>query len=278
MAIDSVLVNRAQQVASARARASGVQVRELRTEEAPEACELLAQIWAPGAGRVPLEASLLIALVHSENYVAGAFQDGTLVGVCVGFFAAPTESGLHSHIAGVRGARTGRGIGAALKLHQRAWALRRSVATISWTYDPLVARNAYFNLERLGAHAVDYIPDFYGEMSDGLNDGQGSDRVVARWDLAVWPPRRTKHPPGLPALELGEAREPVRIALPPSATTCRVAVPDDIVTLRVHDPELAAAWRAMTRAVFTELTHDGWSITGFDRSGFYRLERSRACG
>lgn len=277
MAADSALVVSARAVAAAHAHASSVDVRCLRAAETADACELLAQIWASGTGRVPLEASLLIALLHADNYVAGAFEDRRLVGLCVGFFSPPSESVLHSHIAGVRGSHSGRGIGVALKLHERAWGLRHGVSTISWTFDPLVARNAYFNLERLGARGVEYVPDFYGEMSDGLNRGQGSDRLITRWDLTAWPPIHRIEEPGAPALELGPAREPVRIDLPHAAVAARVAVPDDIEALRRADPALAARWRSATRAVFTDLAHEGWDITGFDRSGFYRLKRTRTC-
>lgn len=262
------------QVAGRRARDSGVAVRRLRTAETSEAADLLAGIWSPGRGRVPIEASLLIALLHSDNYVAGAFDGRLLVGVCVGFSTVPAGSGLHSHITGVRDTHLGRGLGAALKLHQRAWALGNGMTTITWTYDPLVARNAYFNLHRLGARAVEYVPDFYGRMSDALNDGQASDRMVTRWELPVWPPALPDLPVGPPALELGMAREPVRITVPAEAMTCRVAVPDDIAALRLREPGLAHDWRLATREVLTDLTRNGWHIDGFDRSGFYRLGRS----
>lgn len=278
MPVDSALDDAAREVAASYARRSGVDVRRLRSDETQEACDLLAHIWASGRGRVPIEASLLVALLHSDNYVAGAFEGTRMVGVCVGFFTSPRQAGLHSHIAGVRSTHVGRGVGVALKLHQRAWAIGHGITTITWTYDPLVARNAYFNLHRLGARAIDYVPDFYGDMSDGLNDGHGSDRMVTRWDLAVWPPEHSAAPVGPPALELGRAREPVRIAVPADAATCRVAVPDDIGALRLRDVDLAVEWRRTTRDVLTDLIGSGWSISGFARAGFYCLERNPARG
>src|SRR5205823_11838936 len=69
------------------------------------------------------------------------------------------------------------------KLHQRDWVLARGVTWIEWTFDPLIRRNAYFNLTRLGAVIVGYEPDLYGAMRDATNAGEESDRVVARWDL-----------------------------------------------------------------------------------------------
>ncbi len=56
-----------------------------------------------------------------------------------------------------------------MKLHQRAWAIARGIPVIEWTFDPLVARNAYFNIRKLGAMPVEYLPNFYGIMGDGIN-------------------------------------------------------------------------------------------------------------
>src|SRR3712207_7442617 len=62
------------------------------------------------------------------------------------------------------------------KLHQRAWAIARGVHEVAWTFDPLVARNAWFNLTKLGARATEYLPNFYGPMDDGINGADESDR------------------------------------------------------------------------------------------------------
>src|SRR6185312_17408828 len=87
------------------------------------------------------------------------------------------------HIAGVTRAGAGRHIGYALKLHQRAWALDRGLDTVTWTFDPLVRRNAYFNTVKLAARPVEYLVNFYGEMTDEINVGQGSDRLLVEWPL-----------------------------------------------------------------------------------------------
>ena len=101
----------------------------------------------------------------------------------MGFFGAPADEALHSHIAGVAGSVRGRNIGFALKLHQRAWALRRGVSAVAWTYDPLVRRNAYFNLVKLAARPAEYLPNFYGGMHDAINGGDDSDRALVHWVL-----------------------------------------------------------------------------------------------
>ncbi len=77
----------------------------------------------------------------------------------------------------------GRSVGFALKVHQRAWCLRRDVRVIAWTYDPLIRRNAYFNLVKLGARPVEYLRNFYGVMDDVINGGTETDRMLVHWDL-----------------------------------------------------------------------------------------------
>ncbi|MBO0771088.1 MAG: hypothetical protein J2P35_06480, partial [Actinobacteria bacterium] len=180
---------RAQADADAAAGASGVSVRELAlASEHHDAERLLSDIWSAQPGQPPLPAHVTRTLSLIGGYAAGAFgSDGKLLGAAAGFLTGETaELGaahLHSHIAGVAQAARGRHVGFALKLHQRAWALSRGIERITWTFDPLVARNAYFNLTKLGARATMYLPDFYGDMSDGINAGQGSDRLLADWQL-----------------------------------------------------------------------------------------------
>src|SRR5262245_50269041 len=171
------------QVADAAALSAGVTVRALSDlAELEQVVELLSGIWGRPENP-PMTLELLRAFTKAGNYVGGAFEDGRLVGACVGFFHAPNEDTLHSHIAGVSRTASGRSIGFALKLHQRAWALAHGVAEIAWTFDPLVARNAYFNLAKLGAVPTEYLTNFYGAMSDDINGADDSDRLLVRWRL-----------------------------------------------------------------------------------------------
>ncbi|TWP34969.1 GNAT family N-acetyltransferase [Leekyejoonella antrihumi] len=280
MPVPSAALDVADRDARARARAAGVEIRKLTPDEAPDACSLLADVWDSDPRHGPMEASLLIALLHCDNYVSGAFDHGRMVGVCVGFFAAPIGTGMHSHIAGVIRQYAGRGVGTALKLHQRAWALHRGVTSISWTYDPLVARNAFFNLHLLGARVTQYVPDFYGEMSDGINDGQATDRLVVHWAIVSSTLNTAASVPldarEFVVLEMDQAREPVLASGPPpdGFTRCRVAIPDDIALFRTRDRGVAARWRLAAREALVALLADRWVVTDFDRSGYYRLERN----
>ena len=190
--------DQAVQAADAAALAAGVTVREVADlAELEDVVRLYSTIWGRDANP-PMTVELLRAFTKAGNYVGGAFEDGRLVGACVGFFHAPAEDALHSHIAGVAPSLNGRHVGFALKLHQRAWALLRGVSEIAWTFDPLVSRNAYFNLVKLGAQPAEYLPNFYGTMLDSINGDDDSDRLLVRWRLrsphvvaACWRPAHT---------------------------------------------------------------------------------------
>lgn len=176
----------ARQAAADAARRAGVEVAELHEiSELNEAAELFVEVWQTPGGEAPATPALLRALAYSGNYVSGARRDGRMVGASVGFLHPHHGAiGLHSHITGVRETAQGGSVGFALKQHQRAWALDREIDAISWTFDPLVRRNAFFNLVKLGAEIVEYLPDFYGPMADGINAGDESDRCLVSWPLA----------------------------------------------------------------------------------------------
>jgi predicted GNAT superfamily acetyltransferase len=265
--------------ALAAAATAGVTVRDLDAGEMAEASALLAQVWRTGPRESPMEPGLLVALGFVGSYVSGAFTaDGTMVGACAGFFGEPLGGLLHSHVAAVRPGGP-RGTGTALKLHQRAWCADRGIGVIAWTYDPLIARNAWFNLGRLGAHVEAYLVDFYGVMDDGLNAGEESDRLLVHWPvepevLEPVPPRDAAHA----ALVVGPDGAPVPQGDPPAdATLVTLAVPSDVEALRASDQPgdraAASAWRATFREVHAGLHQQGWRVRGFVRSGQYVLHR-----
>lgn len=276
----------AAEAARAAARASGVQIRQL-TElgELRAVYELFDRIWRPDPSNPPVTAELLRALAKGGNYVSGAYEGDRLLGACVGFFSAPADRSLHSHIAGVAAGAHGRSIGFALKLHQRAWALRRGIAVITWTYDPLVSRNAYFNLVKLSATPVEYLRNFYGDMHDGINGSDESDRLLIRWNLDS--PEVAAAGLGLcgtgaavdaalargavPALARSGNGRPARGTL--DGEVLLVAVPEDIETLRANHPEHAAQWRAAVRDVLGTLLADGARVLGFRRTAGYVVTR-----
>lgn len=247
--------------------ATEVTVRELATrEECALVDPLLESVWGPGTPPIGLE--VLRVLAHEDCYVAGAFVGTTMVGASVGFLAHRGQS-LHSHITGVTRDAQGRGVGRAVKEHQRAWALARGIGTITWTCDPLVRRNAWFNLVKLGALPGEYLVDFYGPMSDELNRADESDRLYMSWALHGPPPSPYDAGAAEPVLALVGDRAEVRRS---SAPMVLVATPHDIERLRQRDPGLARAWRlAMREALSSEMSRG--RVVGLTESGEYVVRR-----
>ena len=281
------LVAQASSAAEAAARRAGVELAELHEiGELTEAAELFIDIWRTGSAEAPCTPALLRALAHSGNYVAGARLAGRMVGASVGFLHPAGETvGLHSHITGVLDTLQVRGIGFALKQHQRAWALARGLDLVSWTFDPLVRRNAHLNLVKLGAEIVEYLPNFYGRMPDGINAGDESDRCLVCWPLAgeqaVAASRGPVPEPDLDALRRAGARvllredpegRPLAGDPGPPGATLLAQVPGDIVAVRGANPELARRWRTALRATMGEALGRGLAATGITRSGWYVLE------
>ncbi len=154
-------------------------------EDLAEIERIQREIWGPDDVVPPPH---LRAVEHSGGQLAAAYSDGRMIGFSYGFLAAAHGRGmqgygLHSHMVAVRSAGRGLGVGQALKWHQRTWALEHGLSWVSWTFDPLQARNARLNLEHLGARVFDYLVDFYGPMEGPLGGGQSSDRLLAVWQL-----------------------------------------------------------------------------------------------
>jgi predicted GNAT superfamily acetyltransferase len=251
---------------------AGVEIREVADLAGFAAVQQLFDgIWRPDPRNPPVTTEMLRALTKAGNYVAAAYQGQRMVGACVGFFGPPDHAAMHSHIAGVIPELASRGVGYALKLHQRTWALDRGVHAITWTFDPLVSRNAYFNLVKLGATAAEYLPDFYGGMHDGINGGDETDRLLVRWDLDAPATPVTQTQDAVIALGRSPDGGPVAGSL--DGDRLVVAVPTDVESLRAADPALARRWRSAVRDVLVPLMAGGARVTGFDRTGWYVLRR-----
>jgi predicted GNAT superfamily acetyltransferase len=191
-----------------------------------------------------IDAGTLRALQQSGNYVVGLF-DGEgdqerMVGASIAFFGAPAQRAMHSHITALLPEYRGRGWGRELKEHQRQWAFSRDVGRITWTFDPLVARNAHFFLTVLGARVTGYAVNVYGIFGGG-DAGDESDRLDVEWALAD-------------------------IAKPPAADLVveTLEIPSDIESLRESDAAAAHEWRTRLRAEMEERLGRGLRIAGFD--------------
>jgi len=274
--------------ADAAARAAAVHIRAVtELNDLDAVYRLYDGIWRPDPKNPPVTTELLRALTKAGNYVSGAFDGPDLVGACVGFFSAPAGTAMHSHIAGVAPTALGRSVGFALKLHQRAWAIQRGVSEIAWTFDPLVSRNAYFNLAKLAAAAEEYLPNFYGGMNDRINGSGDTDRLLVRWLLhaadvvaactgsaKMCSAVEERSRGAAVALARSEDGRPVAGTL--DAATLLVAVPPDVEALRAVNPECAQEWRLATREVLGSVMADGGGVAGFDRTGWYIVTRQEA--
>lgn len=230
--------------------------------------DLLNRTWSRSVGT---EVSLgwLRALESSGNYVRVATVGTEFVGTCVGFFTEPGRRQLYSHLAAVAPDHRGRGIGAALKRHQREWARDRGVTSIAWTFDPLARRNVVFNLVTLGARPVDWYVDHYGPSTDPMNAGLPTDRVLVRWPVVPDAAVGDQGWADLPTLVAGAADGGPLIG-EPTAPLVRVATPADVARLRHEHPHLALAWRSIFDQIVGPAVREG-RVVGATRGGDYVL-------
>jgi predicted GNAT superfamily acetyltransferase len=223
-------------------------LHDLNEMQQLQACTDL--VWGPGTGNM-VSADFLMALSHAGGYVSGAFTstDSGEIMVACSFGMLAQHRGdwcLHSHITGVSPTLQNSGLGTAMKNHQKQWALDAGLTAITWTFDPLVRRNAWFNIERLGANAVEFHINFYGPLNDEINGDDETDRLLARWNIDS-PRARTT-----------------------DSDAIFIETPEDIVQLRRTDPDAARAWRLKIRHELSKAftTHE---VTGFTSEGSYTL-------
>jgi len=255
--------------------AASVEIRLVRTHDEFAACEAMSRdIWG-AAERNVVPRELLVTMQHNGGVVHGAFlPQGRLVGFCFAFLGRRDgQLRLCSHQLGVLAEFRGSGIGIALKQAQRYDALRRGYELVTWTFDPLEARNAYINLHRLGCIARVYDRDHYGTMEDDLNRGLPSDRFEAEWWLSRAKPPIAADPQVM--LRVGTNQEPVRedLDLGPR-TSALIAVPPDFQEVKHRSLELALRWRMESRAAFEAALAAGLIAIDFRRDGTYVMARA----
>ncbi|MCU1366371.1 MAG: family N-acetyltransferase [Ilumatobacteraceae bacterium] len=257
---------------------------EIALIESPEDCALLARVladvWGFAESSAVASPDTLRAMTFSGCYVAGARVDGQLIG---GGFGWPThvdlgaggsEWRLHSHVIGFLEGFRSLGIGALIKHHQRDFVRGQGLAAIEWTYDPLHAANARFNLAKLGARVTGFHNDFYGRLEDEFSAGLGSDRFTVRWGVDDVPPAElvvAEDLDRLPILAVGGDGGPVVT----EATGSKVfaELPPNIVEIRKSNKALALEWRdAFDSTVGREVTAGG-RVLGVSRDLAYLIDR-----
>jgi len=262
------------------ADSAAVSLRRMASlEDADRVLRLIAGTW--GGQALPRET--LRALEHAGSGIVGALDETGLVGFVLGLIGTSGGLHVHSHMLAVTGERRRSGIGFALKLAQRAVALEEGIDDVRWTYDPLLARNAWFNLMKLGAAATEFLPDFYGEMNDLLNANDRSDRFEVRWRLrdarvearaaggAVSPPALGD---ATSLLERGGEGDDARPVPTGAAIHGRaaIAIPQDYPTLRARSGDLAAEWRAASAEAFEKCFASGLSAVAMTRDAVYLFD------
>ncbi len=276
----------ADRAATEAADRAGVVIRELADiDAARRAAALFDDVWGRrrAAGSV-LAPEMLVAMAHAGCQVTGAFVDDRLVGATAAIVGLDGDHRplLHSHVTGVLPDVAGVGIGWALKQHQRRWALARGIDVVRWTFDPLIRRNAVFNLVKLGARVTGYEADRYGRMQDERNLGLPTDRLVATWLLTE---RRVQlaaegrfAEPDIARLlaagaeirlAVGDDGEPVEHVS--DAERLLIAIPPDAEQVRRDDREGALRWSSAVRATLGAALDAGYRVTGFAREGWYVL-------
>jgi chorismate synthase len=263
-----------------------MEIRQITSVDLLRMCEKIERhVWdLPDLEIMP--ASHLAATVHAGGLVAAAFNHDTMVGFVYGFIAhrpehAPDAYGMHSHLLAVLPEYRNAGIGMSLKAYQRDWCTSQGLPWITWTFDPLQAKNARLNLEHLGAVANRYIINAYGQLGGPLNAELPTDRLLAFWKLESPPTRlaaptgSTKHPSSsdLPlALTISPDQEPLRTTLSDAAEAIRVQIPHDITSIIATQPHQAHRWRLALRDTLTHYLAQGYTITRFI-DNYYVLER-----
>ena len=231
-----------------------VTLRELITlEDQGFARAVFDEVWPIDSGGTEITPNLLQAMVHNGVYLSGAFVDGKIAGAAFAFPSIQGELHLHSHMTAILPQFRDLGIGSQLKAHQWNWAKTHSFKSITWTFDPLVRRNAKLNILKLGADVASYEPNFYGAMPDALNVGDESDRIVIRWDLS------------------GEKPAPRRALSAFPSASIRIEIPEDIVELRGIDMAEAMLWRHRVRDQFLAALKSGKKVIGFSINNEYIL-------
>ena len=230
---------------------NSIQVRELDNLQDQDFGRNIFDItWSMDTG-TEITPNLLQAMVHSGSYLSGAFIDNKIVGAAFAFPATNNGLHLHSHMTAVLPEFRDKGVGYALKIDQWNWAKKHKYSHLSWTFDPLVRRNAKLNIVKLGVDISAYYANFYGAMPDALNAGDESDRLMVSWSTDIDKPK---------------ARE---LITHPKPGDILIEIPEDIVAVRSKNQNESMKWRRQVREQFLSAFEKKGKVVGFSSNNEY---------
>lgn len=264
--------------------AHGVQLRPLVSLAEYHACvDLQIAVWGAEFSDI-VPASMLKVATHVGGIIVGALAGDALLGFVFGLTGVRDDEIVHwSHMLGVRADAREMGIGRRLKEYQRATLARRGIAREFWTFDPLQARNAHLNVNRLGVRIIDYVVDMYGSMGSPLHFGVATDRLIVECATGARP--KSTPVPG-PVIEQ-YGRAPILTPEPrpgdvvfqgESPTIVLLEIPADVERVTAESAEALSRWRLATRTHFQWAFLHGYRVTALHRDrvasrAFYVLRR-----
>jgi predicted GNAT superfamily acetyltransferase len=253
-------------------RSGGILIRDCATlEEYLECVAIQEETWGRGFSEC-VPAAILRVAQRVGGVTAAAFDaHGRMLGFVFGITGVQGSRLVHwSDMLAVRPEVRGRHIGEQLKQYQRDKVRALGVRTILWTFDPLVARNAHFNINRLGAMPVEYAVNLYGTTRSALHGMLPTDRFIVEWDCSAEcvPVAREDgnhtDDASLPLLDPVSNGTPT-LADVGSEARVRVQIPVDVQPILQLQPALAARWRDITRRALSERMASGYRVSGFVR-------------
>jgi len=201
-------------------------------------------------------------------------HDDRPVGFVLGLLARRDGRLYHaSHMLATDPAYQGRGIGAALKRRQRDVALAQGLDLMTWTFDPLIARNAHLNLHKFGAISGAYYEDYYGPMDDRFNGGLPTDRLLVEWRLndPVPPVPLSVPAPPTPILIAERGKPVLRLERAPVGAPLSVWVPGDSTAIKERDAAAALDWRLALRHALSWAFAHGYVVRDFSAGAYILL-------
>jgi predicted GNAT superfamily acetyltransferase len=248
-----------------------IEIRQLSAlEDLREVVALQQEIWGfADAELLPLRFFVVASRVG--GHVLGAYRGEKLVAFCLGIpgHKPGPVSYIHSHMLGVRPEYQNLGLGRRLKLEQRRLALAAGIRLIEWTFDPLELKNAFFNIERLGAIVRRYAPNNYGLTASPLHGGLPTDRCYAEWWISSARVHEVLKPSSAPQRLSAESK---------NAAYTAVSYPADIAEIRAQDQARAREIQKQNGDAFQKAFAAGLAVTRFERAetqGIYLLEPLR---